>query len=100
MRIIHGSGYSEEDKRGYTKLIFQNIFMAMQSMTKAMDNLKVSLEHDSLQEKADEIRNMDYETVTTMDQEWVETLKNLWNDKGVIEVYERRREYQLTDSAK
>lgn len=42
MRIIHGSGYSDEDKRGYTKLVFQNIFMAMQSMIKAMDMLRIS----------------------------------------------------------
>lgn len=42
MRIIHGSGYSDEDKRGYIKLVFQNIFMAMQSMIKAMDMLKIS----------------------------------------------------------
>jgi len=42
MRIIHGSGYSDDDKRGYIKLVFQNIFMAMQSMIKAMDMLKIS----------------------------------------------------------
>lgn len=42
MRIIHGSGYSDEDKRGYIKLVFQNIFMAMQSMIKAMDMLRIS----------------------------------------------------------
>lgn len=41
MRIIHGSGYSDEDKRGFIKLVFQNIFMAMQSMIRAMDLLKI-----------------------------------------------------------
>lgn len=41
MRIIHGSGYSDEDKRGFIKLVYQNIFMAMQSMIKAMDMLKI-----------------------------------------------------------
>ncbi|OTF73891.1 guanine nucleotide-binding protein G(q) subunit alpha-like protein [Euroglyphus maynei] len=41
MRIIHGSGYSDEDKKGFIKLVFQNIFMAMQSMIKAMDMLKI-----------------------------------------------------------
>lgn len=42
MRIIHGSGYSDDDKRSYIKLVFQNIFMAMQSMIKAMDMLSIS----------------------------------------------------------
>ena len=41
MRIIHGTGYSEEDKRSFIKLIFQNIFTAMNSMIRAMDNLRI-----------------------------------------------------------
>jgi guanine nucleotide-binding protein G(q) subunit alpha len=41
MRIIHGAGYSEEDKRSYVKLVYQNIFMAMHIMIRAMDTLKI-----------------------------------------------------------
>lgn len=41
MRIIHGAGYSDDDKRGFIKLVYQNIFMAMQSMIRAMDLLKI-----------------------------------------------------------
>ena len=47
MRIIHGSGYSDDDKRGFIKLVYQNIFMAMQSMIKAMDLLKISYAESS-----------------------------------------------------
>ena len=41
MRIIHGTGYSDDDKRGYIKLVYQNIFMAMHAMIRAMDTLKI-----------------------------------------------------------
>lgn len=41
MRIIHGSGYTEDDKRGFIRIVYQNIFMAMQAMIKAMDTLEV-----------------------------------------------------------
>ena len=41
MRIIHGTGYSEDDKRSFVKLVYQNIFMAMHIMTRAMDTLKI-----------------------------------------------------------
>ena len=41
MRIIHGKGYEDEDKKGFIKLVYQNIFMAMQSMIRAMDLLKI-----------------------------------------------------------
>jgi len=41
MRIIHGDGYSDDDKRRYIKLVYQNIFMAMQSMIRAVDLLRI-----------------------------------------------------------
>lgn len=41
MRIIHGSGYSDEDRRSFVKLVYQNIFMAMNSMIRAMETLKI-----------------------------------------------------------
>lgn len=45
MRIIHGTGYTDEDKKGFIKLVYQNIFMAIQSMIKAMDFLKIEYEN-------------------------------------------------------
>lgn len=47
MRIIHGAGYSDEDKRGFIKLVYQNIFMAMQSMIRAMELLKIQYAESS-----------------------------------------------------
>lgn len=46
MRIIHGAGYSDEDKRGFIQLIYQNIFMAIQSMIKAMTFLQIEYEYE------------------------------------------------------
>lgn len=37
MRIIHGNGYSEEDKRGHIRLVYQNIFMAMQVLIQLLN---------------------------------------------------------------
>ncbi|KAH8415991.1 hypothetical protein KR222_006155 [Zaprionus bogoriensis] len=100
MRIIHGSGYSDDDKRGYIKLVFQNIFMAMQSMIKAMDMLKISYGVGEHNELADLVMSIDYETVTTFEDPYLNAIKTLWSDAGIQECYDRRREYQLTDSAK
>jgi G-protein alpha subunit len=41
MRIIHGAGYSDEDKKGFCKLIYQNVFMACQSIIKGMEQLGI-----------------------------------------------------------
>merc|ERR1712241_5119 len=100
MRIIHGSGFNDEDKRTYIKLVYQNIFMAMQSMIRAMDLLKIQYEDGTCTEKAELVRSIDHETVTTFETPYVEAIKDLWTDPGIQECYDRRREYQLTDSAK
>lgn len=53
-----------------------------------------------LQEKAEQVKAVDYETVTTFEPHYVEAIKALWADAGIQECYDRRREYQLTDSAR
>ncbi|XP_076356657.1 guanine nucleotide-binding protein G(q) subunit alpha-like [Tachypleus tridentatus] len=100
MRIIHGAGYSDEDKKSFIKLVYQNIMMAMLSMIKAMEMLKVSYKDQNNIENAELVRSVDYETVTTFGSPYVEAIKSLWADPGIQECYDRRREYQLTDSAK
>lgn len=42
MRIIHGNGYSLEDKRQHIRLVYQNVFMAMQSMIRAVETLHIN----------------------------------------------------------
>lgn len=42
MRIIHGGGYTDEDKRSYAKLVFQNIYTSMQTMIRAMEALSIA----------------------------------------------------------
>lgn len=113
MRIIHGTGYSDDDKRGFIKIVYQNIFMAMHAMIRAMDTLKIAYHNPenekkihivadkkTTQENGGMIRQVDYETVTTFDEQFIDAIKSLWADNGIQECYDRRREYQLTDSAK
>ncbi|KAG7271547.1 hypothetical protein CRUP_004010 [Coryphaenoides rupestris] len=87
MRIIHGSGYTEEDKRSYTRLVYQNIFTAMQTMVHAMSALQISYKQEHNQ-------------VTTFTNPYVDAIRSLWSDRGIQECYSRKREYQLSDSAK
>ncbi|XP_017054141.1 G protein alpha q subunit-like [Drosophila ficusphila] len=99
MRIIHGNGFSERDKRGYIKLVFQNIFMAMQSMIGAMDKLNISYGQSEHRELAALVMSIDYSKVSFLEGPYLSAIKTLWKDVGIRECYDRRREYQLTDSA-
>jgi len=51
MRIIHGNGYSDDDRKSFVKLVYQNIFMAMHSLVRAMDMLH--LQYKSAMTSAD-----------------------------------------------
>lgn len=42
MRIIHGAGYTDSDRAGYTVGVYQNIFRGMKILIEAMENLNVS----------------------------------------------------------
>ncbi|XP_038058375.1 guanine nucleotide-binding protein G(q) subunit alpha [Patiria miniata] len=100
MRIIHGSGYSEEDRKTFTKLVYQNIFMAANAMIRAMDTLKIPYGDPSNERKSADVRLIDHETVTQFVEPNVTYIESIWADSGIQECYDRRREYQLTDSAK
>ncbi|XP_075684429.1 guanine nucleotide-binding protein subunit alpha-14 isoform X2 [Rhinoderma darwinii] len=100
MRIIHGSGYTDEDRRGFTKLVYQNIFTAMQSMIRAMDTLRIQYSSKQNMENALLIQEVEVDKVNSLERKHVEAIKKLWEDPGIQECYDRRREYQLSDSAK
>uniref|UniRef100_A0A3B4FEX2 Guanine nucleotide-binding protein subunit alpha n=1 Tax=Pundamilia nyererei TaxID=303518 RepID=A0A3B4FEX2_9CICH len=92
MRIIHGRGYSDEDKRGFKQLVYQNIFTAMQAMIQAMNALQIPYKYEH--------NKADVEKVVTLTNPYIDALKSLWSDPGIQECYNRKREYQLSDSAK
>ncbi|XP_047228360.1 guanine nucleotide-binding protein G(q) subunit alpha-like isoform X2 [Girardinichthys multiradiatus] len=100
MRIIHGRGYSDEDRRGFTRLIYENIFTAMQAMIQAMSTLQISYKYEHNEVNADLVSGVDVENVQTLTNPYVDALKSLWSDPGIQECYTRRREYQLSDSTK
>ncbi|XP_046857586.1 guanine nucleotide-binding protein G(q) subunit alpha-like isoform X1 [Xenia sp. Carnegie-2017] len=100
MRIIHGQGYSEDDRRGYIKLVYQNIFMAIHSLTRAMETLRIPFANSSNEDLVSVVRSVDPDSVTSFKKEYYDAIKSLWQDSGIQECYDRRREFQLSDSCK
>ncbi len=41
MRIIHGAGYTDNDRAGYRVGVYQNIFRGMKLLVEAMENLNI-----------------------------------------------------------
>lgn len=101
MRIIHGQGYTEDDRKGYTKLVFQNIFQAIQALCRAMKTLNIDYENPSAnEENAKLVLSVDHEQVSVLELHCTKAIGVLWKDDGIQEAYDRRREFQLSDSAR
>ncbi|XP_034068554.1 guanine nucleotide-binding protein subunit alpha-14 isoform X1 [Gymnodraco acuticeps] len=100
MRIIHGGGYTDEDKRSYAKLVFQNILTSIQTMTRAMEALGIHLADPNNQSHANLVLELEVDKLEEFDQDLAAAVRCLWDDGGIQKCYDRRREYQLSDSTK
>ncbi|XP_039550898.1 guanine nucleotide-binding protein subunit alpha-11-like isoform X1 [Pimephales promelas] len=98
MRIIHGKGFSEEDRRGYTKMVFQNIFTAMKALTVAMNTLRIPYSNPQNEVYGQQFQGVEVCQITHLDRMYVAAIHKLWADDGIKTCYGRRREYQLLDS--
>ncbi|KAM9516878.1 guanine nucleotide-binding protein subunit alpha-14-like [Salvelinus alpinus] len=100
MRIIHGTGYSDADKRGFTRLVYQNIVNAVQNMIQAMKTLQIDFKDHQNISHADRLSMVKADLVTILEPWQVDAIRRLWSDQGIQKCYERKREYQLSDSTK
>ncbi|XP_029940394.1 guanine nucleotide-binding protein subunit alpha-14-like [Salarias fasciatus] len=100
MRIIHGSGYSEADRKGFTRLVFQNILKAVQSLIEAMQTLRLHYGDEHNARHAEKLSQVETTLVSTLESWQAHAIKSVWTDHGIQKCYDRRREFQLSDSAK
>lgn len=99
MRIIHGCGYSDEDRFQHVPLICRNVFNIIQSLIGAMEALDISYDDEVVQDKAQILQAVDASAITTLEQPFASYIAEIWENNGIQEAYRRRREFQLTDSA-
>ncbi|XP_063003446.1 guanine nucleotide-binding protein subunit alpha-15-like [Elgaria multicarinata webbii] len=98
MRIIHGVGYTEEDRKGFVKVVHQNIFMSIQAMIQAMDTLRIAYAEPENVQNAKLLLEVDAYKMTMMEACHASMIGSLWKDTGIRTCYRRRREYHLLDS--
>ncbi len=65
-----------------------------------MDQLKVEYENGEVRLSVEHLCAVKVEDVKVLEHDLVDSIVLLWRDSGVQQCYQRRREYQLSDSAK
>ncbi|KAM9307360.1 guanine nucleotide-binding protein subunit alpha-14-like [Pholidichthys leucotaenia] len=100
MRIIHGQGYNDNEKKGFTQIVFQNVITAIQVLIDAMTMLQIDYIDDQNIRLAEKLSQIESTQVVTLESWQADAIKRVWSDHGVQTCYDRRREFQLSDSAK
>ncbi|KAI9222477.1 guanine nucleotide-binding protein subunit alpha [Blastocladiella britannica] len=101
MQLIHGAGYTRDDRLAMREVVFSNAVQSMRVIIAAMAHLGVPLADAGLEKDA----RFAAALPTQLDGEQLPAevaaaMGRLWNDAGIQSVFARSREYQLNDSAK
>lgn len=100
MKIIHGIKFDPDLIVEYQVVIYQNIIRGMKVLVDARNKLDIPWENPSNEEHGNFILKFDNNTKldTRLFIAYAPSLNRLWRDLGIRRAYERRREFQLSDS--
>lgn len=100
MRIIHGGGYSNNDRLKFVVLIHRNVYTAMEQLLEAMNDLAIAFESDLPEGTVEKLGAINPEEAQEITADHKPMIAAVWADGGVQTCFSRRREFQISDSAK
>lgn len=103
MKILHVSGFSDNERREKAAEIRTNIVEAIKEIVSHMALIKppVELAHQANADSLEYVNNLDItDTTFEFTDEFYAHVKRLWLDPGVQSCYKRSNEYPLIDCAK
>ncbi|XP_076674831.1 guanine nucleotide-binding protein subunit alpha cta isoform X2 [Andrena cerasifolii] len=100
MRIIHGIKFEPELMKEYQHVIYQNIIKGMKVLVDARDKLNIPWENPKNYDIGYQLLKI--ENTMALDARlflhYVPALQSLWKDASIKKAFDRRREFQLSDS--
>ena len=100
MRIIHGGGYSNSDRLKFVVLIHRNIYTAIGQLMEAMNDLGIAYDSDVPDDHLKTLASINPDVAQEITLELKKMIARVWSDKGIQTCFSRRREFQISDSAK
>ncbi|XP_066245825.1 guanine nucleotide-binding protein subunit alpha homolog [Euwallacea similis] len=102
MRIIHGIKFENQQIQEYQQVIYQNVLKGMQVLVDAREKLAIPLEENNNLDVGKQLLQLKFNNSLTLNSkqfmQYAPWLSKLWNDSGIRRAYDRRREFQLSDS--
>ncbi|KAI8905858.1 guanine nucleotide binding protein, alpha subunit [Gorgonomyces haynaldii] len=101
MTLIHGKGYSDQEKEAFKEIIFSNTVQSMRVILEAMATMGIALAKPENETHRNLILDMNNQIeADDLPAEVTQAIVSLWADEGVQACFLRSREYQLNDSAR
>ncbi|KAK6625597.1 hypothetical protein RUM43_005896 [Polyplax serrata] len=100
MRIIHGVKFEPELLKEYQHVIYNNIVKGMKVLVDARDKLNISWNDQRNYDHAYHLMKIDSNLVLDSKDfvHLASTISCLWKDQAIKRAFERRSEFQLSDS--
>jgi guanine nucleotide-binding protein subunit alpha len=100
MRLIHRVPFSSQEVESFRQLIFNNLTHGLKYVLDSMEDMQLAVspentEHIELIESANDLRDGE-----VFPPDFYEPLKQLWNDGGVQQAWERGNEAALPEKYK
>lgn len=99
MITLYGKGYSEEDRKGYVHIVYNNTISAIKILCKYADELAEDLD-TRVRPDAEEAKKflIECKAETDIDEVVAGHIKKVWADPGIQNTFENRAKFQLPDS--
>lgn len=100
MRIIHGMKFDADYVKEYQQVIYQNVVKGMKVLVDAREKLGIPWGDANNNNAGREL--LQFNNVMVLDTRlflhYTPLLSKLWSDSGIRRAFDRRREFQLSDS--
>jgi len=99
MKIIHLSGFSEEERNSYKSIIFNNTISSMRVLCQACQDLHIAVNPDCEEAQQRMLSNDEFLNGGELTPTLAADIKQLWADPGIKKAFSRSSAFQLNDSA-
>lgn len=97
MHLIHGAGFSDQERLEYRRIVFKNVVECMQAICTFVTTEKLQINPDNMKYLNRVMAHVQEDD--QLSKEIVIAIKELWRDRGIQVAFSRSAEYQLYDSA-
>ncbi|KAI8336111.1 G-alpha protein [Chlamydoabsidia padenii] len=99
IKLLYDGGYTPEERESFKEVIFSNTIQSMKVTLEAMTKLGIEFSNPHNNFNARLLMDIPSQ-LEKLDQDVVDAIACLWEDKGVKSCISRSNEFQLNDSAR